>query len=70
MTPTATGPLKLYTTETKPNPNPNTDPNPNPKPTNLTKPSFLTMYGVTDLGRVTLSVVPIHIEYALPVRIK
>jgi len=24
------------------------------------------MYGVADLGRVTLSVLPIHIKYALP----
>jgi len=38
---TATGLLKIRTTENKPNPNPNINPNPNPNPTyptNRTKP--------------------------------
>ena len=58
---TATGLLKIRTTETKPNPNPNTNSNPNPNPTyptNPTKPQVLTVYGAADPGRagVTLSV--------------
>jgi len=43
---TATGLLKIHTTESKPNHNTN----PNPNPTNLTKPYVLRVYGVADQG--------------------
>jgi len=50
---TATGLLKIRTSETKPYPNPDTNHNLNPNPTyptNPTKPKVVTVYGVADPG--------------------